>query len=178
MYCMCTGGFKCPPPTSVSCILDHDSLQTSCDVAKSCLHIHSWVDWDLKGAQRIFPLQQINVNTDIILHSEAQTSKWRNNNQNTFLIEGGLSGTLEAVPMIIALTEFIAGAVLSTVLQTSLLQWWSMGKTFFGPQGDFPCGFSTSGHWENLEAVLSHTATVSSSYNGLRYSVFIQTLLN
>ncbi len=31
---------------------------------------------------------------------------------------------------------FIAGGVLSTVLQTSLLQWWSMGKMLFEPQGD------------------------------------------
>ncbi len=32
---------------------------------------------------------------------------------------------------------FIAGGVLSTFLQMSLVQWWSTEKMLFGPQGDF-----------------------------------------
>ncbi len=31
----------------------------------------------------------------------------------------------------------LARGVLSMVLQTSLLQWWSMGEMLFGLQGDF-----------------------------------------
>ncbi len=42
---------------------------------------------------------------------------------------------------------FIAGGVLSTVLQTSLLQWWSMGKMLFEQQGDFSL---QCGHWKKL----------------------------
>ncbi len=58
---------------------------------------------------------------------------------------------------------FTAGGVLSTVLQTSLLQWGSVGKMLFGLQGIFCCN-TASGHWETLEARLSGGA-VSRSHN-------------
>ncbi len=53
---------------------------------------------------------------------------------------------------------FIAGGVLSAVLQMSLLQY--MGKRLFGI---LHCN-TASGHWKKLEATLSSGA-VSSSYN-------------
>ncbi len=49
---------------------------------------------------------------------------------------------------------FIAGGLLLTVLQTSVLQWWFVGKCFLGHRGILRCN-PMNGHWEKLEARLS-----------------------
>ncbi len=57
------------------------------------------------------------------------------------------------------MTMFIDGGVLSTGLQTSLLQWWSVGKMLFGPQGEFSLQYR-----EGPLGKIGSTAAVSTSY--------------
>ncbi len=58
---------------------------------------------------------------------------------------------------------FIAGGVQSTVLQLSLLQWWSMRKMLFGLQEDIPLQYHEWQKLEKLEVKLSGSGVFSSN---------------
>lgn len=69
---MCTGGFKFPHYICVSWILDHDWLQTSCDVTNPAHRAHLSKS-DFHWAQRNFPLSEDECENCLLVSNTACT---------------------------------------------------------------------------------------------------------
>ena len=63
--CLCTGGFKFPHHTCGSWILDHDWLQTICDVTNPAGR-YTLLNWIFKEFRETFHFQQMNVETNSV----------------------------------------------------------------------------------------------------------------